>query len=133
VCSILLIPPPLPASWRNSPQWARSSLLSRLERLPSDTPQSVGLLSGRVIGLTQKSVLTSHNTHKRHSYCRRESNPQFKPTPLTARPLESAQYTFTSVRLCLSTSTIAYTACRLFSELRCRYCLQKVAQQAGFS
>jgi len=80
-------PPPLP-QWRNSPQWARASSLSRLhdhtQRHTKLDRTPLGEWSARHTDL----YLTTHNIHKRQiSTLRRDSNPQYhqasdrRPTP----------------------------------------------------
>ena len=80
----------------NSPQWARASSVPRphyhrhttIGRTPPDE------WSARRRDL----YLTTHNTHNRHPYPRRDSNPQSQQvsgrrcTPLSAGPLGSARY-----------------------------------------
>jgi hypothetical protein len=69
--------PQLFFQWRNSPQWARASSLSRLHDHTQDTPQSIGLLWT----IDQPVAETSTGKHtkltrEREPWPRRYSNPQ---------------------------------------------------------
>jgi len=102
---------------RDSPQWARTSSLSRLHE-HAQTHHTRQDSSGWVISPSQKHLPdTQHTTLTRHSqpYPRRDSNPQFqqasgrRPTLLTALPLGTALLCYRKPKL--GTSYPLATAC----------------------
>ena len=108
ICAVLCI-----STGRNSPQWARASSFSRLHD-HTQTHHTRYDSSGRVISQTQRPL--SDNTQQSQETdidARRDPNPQsrqasgHRPTPQTARPLETALMHMT--KICLNRVSMVTT------------------------